>query len=69
MQSNKQIHLDYHATTPVDPRVTEKVVEFMTTQFGNASSVDHSIDDRARGAVDQAKQSVVYQRFNRRPTS
>ncbi|QUS61578.1 cysteine desulfurase [Synechocystis sp. PCC 7339] len=53
------IYLDYHATTPVDPRVTEKVVEFMTTQFGNASSVDHAVGDRARRAVDQGKQQIA----------
>ena len=53
------IYLDYHATTPVDPRVAEKVMAFMTTQFGNASSVDHAVGDRARGAVDQAKQAIA----------
>lgn len=53
------IYLDYHATTPVDPRVAEKVMAFMTTQFGNASSVDHSVGDRARGAVNQAKQQIA----------
>jgi cysteine desulfurase len=69
MRSNKPIYLDYHATTPVDVRVAEKVIALMTTQFGNASSVDHSIGDRARATVDQAKQAVVYQSFNRKLTS
>lgn len=59
MESNKQIYLDYHATTPVDPRVAEKVMALMTTQFGNASSVDHSISDCARATVDQAKQAIA----------
>ena len=53
------IYLDYHATTPVDPRVAEKVMAFMTTQFGNVSSVDHAVGDRARRAVDQAKQQIA----------
>ncbi|MBE9241570.1 cysteine desulfurase family protein [Synechocystis salina] len=59
MESNKQIYLDYHATTPVDPRVAEKVLALMTTQFGNASSVDHAVGDRARAALDQAKQAIA----------
>ena len=53
------IYLDYHATTPVDPRVAEKVLVLMTTHFGNASSVDHAVGDRARAALDQAKQAIA----------
>ncbi|MBE9195300.1 cysteine desulfurase [Synechocystis sp. LEGE 06083] len=59
MRSNKPIYLDYHATTPVDPRVAKKVLAFMTNQFGNASSVDHAVGDHARVAVDQAKQQIA----------
>ncbi len=53
------IYLDYHATTPVDRRVAEKVMAFMTSQVGNASSVDHTVGDRSREAVDQAKQQIA----------
>jgi cysteine desulfurase len=53
------IYLDYHATTPVDPRVAEKVMVVMTTQFGNASSVDHGVGDRSREAVEQAKKQIA----------
>lgn len=53
------IYLDYHATTPVDPRVTEKVLYAMTTGFGNASSIDHEIGDRAEAAVKEAAQHVA----------
>ncbi|NJN76027.1 MAG: cysteine desulfurase [Synechococcaceae cyanobacterium RL_1_2] len=53
------IYLDYHATTPVDPRVAEVVLAFMTDQFGNASSVDHGVGDRSRGAVEQAQRSIA----------
>lgn len=59
MQNHKPIYLDYHATTPVDPRVAEKVMAFMTSQFGNASSVDHVVGDRSRAAVEQAKQQIA----------
>ena len=45
------IYLDYHATTPVDRRVAEKMLYYMTTAFGNASSIDHSYGDEAEKAV------------------
>jgi cysteine desulfurase len=53
------IYLDYHATTPTDRRVAEKVIAFMSDHFGNASSIDHEIGDRARAAVDVAKQQIA----------
>ncbi len=53
------IYLDYHATTPVDPRVAEKVLQAMTTGFGNASSIDHEIGDRAEAAVKAAAKHVA----------
>jgi cysteine desulfurase len=45
------IYLDYHATTPVDRRVADRIYYFMTQEFGNASSVDHAWGDRAEAAV------------------
>ncbi|MFM7450447.1 MAG: cysteine desulfurase family protein [Leptolyngbyaceae cyanobacterium] len=53
------IYLDYHATTPVDPRVADLVYRFMTNEFGNASSVDHEWGDRAEAAVKQAANYVA----------
>ena len=53
------IYLDYHATTPVDPRVADLVYHAMTTEFGNASSVDHEWGDRAEAAVKQAAKHVA----------
>jgi cysteine desulfurase len=53
------IYLDYHATTPVDPRVAEKVLQAMTTDFGNASSLDHEVGDRAEAAVQQATRHIA----------
>ncbi len=53
------IYLDYHATTPIDPRVAEKVLQAMTTNFGNASSIDHEVGDRAEAAVKQATRYVA----------
>ncbi|MGL6344181.1 MAG: aminotransferase, partial [Waterburya sp.] len=34
---NSPIYLDYHSTTPVDPRVADLMLHYMTTVFGNAS--------------------------------
>lgn len=53
------IYLDYHATTPVDLRVVEKVSQAMTTNFGNASSIDHEVGDRAEAAVKQATRHIA----------
>jgi len=53
------IYLDYHATTPVDPRVAQKVLHYMTEEFGNASSTDHEWGDRAEEAVKQAAKQVA----------
>ncbi|WP_414542136.1 cysteine desulfurase family protein [Nostoc sp. CCY0012] len=53
------IYLDYHSTTPVDPRVAEKVMYYMTTAFGNANSVDHSYGDEAAKALKQARQQIA----------
>ncbi|HEY9608975.1 cysteine desulfurase family protein [Allocoleopsis sp.] len=48
------IYLDYHSTTPVDLRVVNQMLHFMTTAFGNASSIDHTYGDEAEEAVSQA---------------
>ena len=53
------IYLDYHATTPVDRRVADLVYQYMTEEFGNASSVDHEWGDRAEAAVKQAAKNVA----------
>ncbi|MDB9314642.1 cysteine desulfurase family protein [Spirulina sp. CS-785/01] len=55
----KPIYLDYQATTPVDPRVADKMLYYLTTAFGNASSVDHSYGDEADKAVKDAKRAIA----------
>lgn len=45
------IYLDYHATTPVDSRVAELMLYYLTTAFGNPSSVEHEYGDEAEEAV------------------
>jgi cysteine desulfurase len=53
------IYLDYHATTPTDPRVAEVVLRFLTVNFGNAHSRDHCYGDYAEEAVERARQEVA----------
>lgn len=52
------VYLDHNATTPVDGRVVEAMVEALQTNFGNAAS-RHEIGARAGAAVQQARKSVA----------
>ena len=56
---NTPIYLDYHATTPTDRRVADRVYQYMTEEFGNASSTEHEWGDRAEAAVKQAAKQVA----------
>ncbi|MGR6913612.1 cysteine desulfurase family protein [[Actinomadura] parvosata] len=53
------IYLDYHATTPVDPRVAAIVLRVMTADFGNANSTEHVYGDVAAELVDEARGHVA----------
>jgi cysteine desulfurase len=53
-----RVYLDYNATTPVDPAVLDAMLPFLAENFGNAGSV-HSAGQRARAAVDSARESVA----------
>ena len=53
------IYLDYHATTPVDPRVAAIVLQVMTVNFGNANSAEHIYGDEAAELVDVARGHVA----------
>lgn len=55
----RPIYLDYHATTPADPRVAAVVLHHLTTAFGNASSADHAYGDEAHRAVEDARREVA----------
>lgn len=55
------IYLDYSATCPVDPRVAEKMVQYMTMDgtFGNPASRSHRYGWQAEEAVDTAREQIA----------
>jgi cysteine desulfurase len=53
-----RIYLDYAATTPLDPRVLEAMLPYMTERFGNPNSI-HSFGREARLAIDEAREKIA----------
>jgi cysteine desulfurase len=53
------IYLDFNATTPLDPKVLEKMLPYFRENFGNASSSAHVYGWMAEEAVEQARQEVA----------
>ncbi len=53
------IYMDYQATTPLDPRVLERMMPFFTTRFGNPHSSSHKFGWEAADAVEKARGQVA----------
>ena len=53
------IYMDYSATTPVDPRVAEKMIPFITENYGNPASRSHPYGWTAEKAVEEARKEVA----------
>ncbi|WP_427313340.1 IscS subfamily cysteine desulfurase [Cupriavidus sp. H39] len=53
------IYMDYSATTPVDPRVADKMIPYLREQFGNPASRSHAYGWEAERAVEEAREQVA----------
>jgi cysteine desulfurase len=53
------IYMDYHATTPVDPRVLDTMLPYFTEHFGNPASVTHVFGWKAQEAVERARAMIA----------
>ena len=53
------VYLDCNATTPLEPRVQDAVIEFLRTEYGNAGSRTHTFGTRAKEAVQRSREQVA----------
>ncbi len=53
------VYMDYSATTPVDPRVADKMIPYLREQFGNPASRSHMYGWEAEKAVEEAREHVA----------
>nr|WP_299420938.1 IscS subfamily cysteine desulfurase [uncultured Emticicia sp.] len=56
---NYPIYMDYNATTPLDKRVLEAIMPYLTEHFGNTASRSHAYGWKAAEAVDTARQQLA----------
>jgi cysteine desulfurase len=59
MSRSAAIYLDHHATTPVAPRVLDRMLPYFSEAFGNAASTSHAFGWRAAQAVEGARAQVA----------
>jgi len=53
------IYMDYHATTPMDPRVLQAMTPYFTEYFGNAASRNHAFGWQAEEAVEKSRKQIA----------
>ncbi len=53
------VYMDYHATTPVDPRVLEAMMPYFSEHFGNAASLQHRFGWIAKEAVENSRKKIA----------
>jgi cysteine desulfurase len=56
---SKKIYLDYQATTPVDPKILEKMIPYFTENFGNPHSNNHQFGRSANNAIENAREDIA----------
>ena len=56
---SKKLYLDYQATTPVDPKILEKMIPYFTENFGNPHSNNHQFGRSANNAVENAREDIA----------
>ena len=56
---SKKIYLDYQATTPVDPKILEKMLPFFSVNFANPHSNNHQDGRSANEVIEQARENVA----------
>jgi cysteine desulfurase len=55
----RPVYLDYHATTPVDPRVLQAMLPYFSEEFGNPASRQHAYGWKAGEAVEAARGQIA----------
>jgi len=59
MAVKRPIYLDHNATTPIDARVLEAMMPYLTADFGNAASRNHAFGWKAEAAVEEAREQLA----------
>ncbi|WP_114423340.1 cysteine desulfurase DndA [Nocardioides houyundeii] len=58
-QLNRPVYMDFNATAPVDPRVADEVLRYMSFEFGNAGSRTHTYGQIAKERVNRARDEIA----------